>query len=72
MADHDCLGFSDRPEGLRWTFIGPEGEVSVDVKSLYNINNAFGIRYVALAWLQNRRMTPKLRAFIDYMIEVYG
>lgn len=110
LADHECLGFADWPEGLRWIFIGPEGEVSVDVKSRYNINNAFGIRYAALAgagivmqrtdllaediaagrlqvllpeyktlsrprhlvWLQNRRMTPKLRAFIDYMIEIYG
>jgi DNA-binding transcriptional LysR family regulator len=25
-----------------------------------------------LVWLQNRRMTPKLRAFIDFVAEVYG
>jgi DNA-binding transcriptional LysR family regulator len=25
-----------------------------------------------LVWLQNRRMTPKLRVFIDYVIENFG
>ena len=25
-----------------------------------------------LVWLQSRRMTPKLRAFIDYVDELYG
>ncbi len=25
-----------------------------------------------LVWLQNRRMTPKLRVFIDYMTEIFG
>jgi DNA-binding transcriptional LysR family regulator len=25
-----------------------------------------------LVWLQNRRMTPKLRAFIDFVAEIYG
>jgi DNA-binding transcriptional LysR family regulator len=25
-----------------------------------------------VVWLQNRRMTPKLRVFIDYIIKLYG
>ena len=25
-----------------------------------------------IVWLENRRMTPKLRAFIDFVAEVYG
>src|SRR5258707_4090308 len=107
LVHHDCLSFLGWPDGPRWSFLGPEGEVSVDIKSRLLINNAFGIRYAALAgagivmqrtdliaediaegrlkvllsdyktqsrprhlvWLQNRRMTPKLRAFINFMAE---
>jgi DNA-binding transcriptional LysR family regulator len=110
LLDHECLGFGGWAEGLRWAFIGDEGEISVEVKSRLQINNAFAIRSAALAgagiimqrkdlladdiaegrlkillpdyktqprprhvvWLQNRRMTPKLRVFIDYMIKLYG
>jgi DNA-binding transcriptional LysR family regulator len=110
LADHECLNFPDWVEGQRWRFVGPEGEVQVNVKSRFQINNGFGIRYAALAgagivmqraelaaediaagrlqpllsdyktpsrarhlvWLQNRKMTPKLRAFIDFVAEVYG
>jgi DNA-binding transcriptional LysR family regulator len=25
-----------------------------------------------IVWLENRRMTPKLRAFINFVAEVYG
>jgi len=25
-----------------------------------------------IVWLENRKMTPKLRAFIDFIAEVYG
>jgi hypothetical protein len=25
-----------------------------------------------VVWLQNRRMTPKLRVFLDYIIKLYG
>jgi len=110
LLDHECLGFGGWAEGLRWTFIGDEGEISVEVKSRLQINNAFAIRSAALAgagivmqrrdlladdiaagrlkillpdyktlprprhvvWLQNRRMTPKLRVFIDYIVGLYG
>jgi DNA-binding transcriptional LysR family regulator len=110
LLDHECLGFEGWTEGLRWTFIGDEGEISVEVKSRLQINNAFAIRSAALAgagiimqrrelladdiaegrlkillpdyklpprprhvvWLQNRRMTPKLRVFLDYIIKLYG
>jgi DNA-binding transcriptional LysR family regulator len=110
LIDHDCLSYPDWTEGTRWNFVGPEGEVHVDVKSRFQINNGFGIRYAALAgagivmqraelvaediaagrlqalllnyktqsrprhlvWLRNRSMTPKLRAFIDFIAEVYG
>jgi DNA-binding transcriptional LysR family regulator len=110
LLDHECLDFAGWAEGLRWTFIGDEGEISVEIKSRFQINNAFAIRNAALAgagiimqrkdlladdiaegrlkillpdyktpprprhvvWLQNRRMTPKLRVFIDYMVKLYG
>jgi len=110
LADHDCLSFPDWAEGPRWSFLGPEGEVHVDIKSRLQINNGFGIRYAALAgagivmqraelvaediaagrlqallsnyktqarprhlvWQRHRRMPPKLRAFIDFVAEVYG
>jgi DNA-binding transcriptional LysR family regulator len=109
LVDHDCLAFPDWTEGPRWSFLGPEGEVHVTVKSRLQINNGFGIRYAALAgagivmqrtelvaeditegrlqilladyraqsrprhivWLQNRKVTPKLRAFIDFIVEAY-
>jgi len=109
LVDHECLSYPDWPDGQRWSFFGPEGEVYVDIKSRLQINNGFGIRYAALAgagivmqraelvaediaegrlqallsdykiqsrprhivWLENRKMTPKLRAFIDFVAEVY-
>ncbi|HMH97538.1 MAG TPA: LysR substrate-binding domain-containing protein [Bradyrhizobium sp.] len=49
LLDHDCLSFPDWTEGPRWSFLGPEGEVHVDIKSRLQINNGFGIRYAALA-----------------------
>jgi DNA-binding transcriptional LysR family regulator len=49
LLDHDCLSFPDWTEGPRWSFLGPEGEVHVDIKRRLQINNGFGIRYAALA-----------------------
>jgi DNA-binding transcriptional LysR family regulator len=110
LAYHECLRYQGWVEGQRWTFLGPEGEVQVDVKSRLSINNTFGIRYAALAgagivmmrdemladditagrlkvllpdyktqpraryivWHKGRKMTPKLRAFIDFIVETYG
>jgi DNA-binding transcriptional LysR family regulator len=110
LADHECLSFADWPDGQRWTFLGPEGEVWVNVRSRLQINSSFGLRSAALAgagivmqradvvsddlaqgrlcallpsyrtqsrprhliWLPNRTMTPKLRAFIDFVAEVFG
>jgi DNA-binding transcriptional LysR family regulator len=109
LVEHECLSYPDWPDGQRWSFFGPEGEVYVEIKSRLQINNGFGIRYAALAgagivmqraelvaediaegrlqallsnykiqsrprhivWLENRKMTPKLRAFIDFVAEVY-
>lgn len=109
LLDHDCLSYPDWPDSSRWNFSGPDGDVQVEIKSRLRINNAFGIRYAAVAaagivmlraelvaeeladgrlqavltdyktqprprhlvWLANRRMTPKLRAFIDFVAEAY-
>jgi DNA-binding transcriptional LysR family regulator len=109
LVEHECLSYPDWPDGQRWSFFGPEGEVRVDIKSRLQINNGFGIRYAALAgagivmqraelvaediaegrlqallsdykiqsrprhivWLGSRKMTPKLRAFVDFVAEVY-
>jgi DNA-binding transcriptional LysR family regulator len=110
LAHHECLRYPDWTERQRWTFLGPEGEIEVEVRSRLTINNALAIREAALAgagivlqrdefladdiaagrlqvllpdyttqsrarhvvWLRNRKMTPKLRAFIDFIAEVYG
>jgi DNA-binding transcriptional LysR family regulator len=110
LVHHECLNHPGWAEGPTWTFFGPEGEVSVNVKSRLSINNVFGIKHATLAgagialmryelladdigagrltlllpnyrslsrtrqivWLKNRKMTPKLRAFIDFMVETYG
>src|SRR5712671_3927252 len=49
LAERECLSYPDWPDGQRWSFFGPEGEVYVDIKSRLQINNGFGIRYAALA-----------------------
>ena len=110
LAAHECLRYPGWSDAQRWSFLGPEGEVQVDVTSRLFINSAFGIRYAALAgagivlmrdellaediaagrlqvllpnyttqararqilWPRNRKMTPKLRALIDFIVETYG
>jgi len=110
LAAHECLRYPGWSDARRWSFIGPEGEVHVDVESRLTINNAFGIRYAALAgagiilmrdelvaediaaerlqvllpnyktqararqmlWPKDRKMMPKLRALIDFIVETYG
>jgi DNA-binding transcriptional LysR family regulator len=109
LVHHQCLRYIGWADGPRWTFLGPEGEIQVIVKSRLTINSTFAIRYAALAgagivlmrdemlaedisagrlkvllpdyktqsrvrqilWLRNRKMTPKLRAFIDFIVETY-
>jgi DNA-binding transcriptional LysR family regulator len=109
LVHHQCLRYIGWADGPRWTFLGPEGEIQVIVKSRLTINSTFAIRYAALAgagivlmrdemlaediaagrlkvllpnyktqsrvrqilWLKNRKMTPKLRAFIDFIVETY-
>lgn len=108
LVNHDCLSFPNWGDASRWSFISSEGEISVEVKSRYQIDNGFGIRHAAVAgagivmqradlladdiargrlqvlltdyktlsrsrhlvWLKDRRMTRKLRAFVDYMVEL--
>ncbi|MGY3534861.1 LysR substrate-binding domain-containing protein [Bradyrhizobium embrapense] len=110
LIHHECLRYPGWSDARRWSFFGPEGEVHVDVGSRLTINNAFGIRYAALAgagivlmrdellaediaagrlqvllpnyttqararqilWPRHRKMTPKLRALIDFIVETYG
>ena len=49
LAAHECLRYPGWSDAQRWSFLGPEGEVQVDVTSRLFINSAFGIRYAALA-----------------------
>jgi DNA-binding transcriptional LysR family regulator len=110
LAHHDCLGFAYWAPGERWSFIGPEGEITVNVRSRYRINNGAALRAAALAgagiilqseallsddvaqgklvpvltgykppsrsmcvvWLPDRRPTPKVRSFIDFVVEQFG
>ncbi|VIO65828.1 HTH-type transcriptional regulator DmlR [Bradyrhizobium ivorense] len=110
LAGHECLRYPGWSDGQRWTFLGPDGEIHVDVKSRLTMNSTFAIRYAALAgagivlmrdellagdiaagrlkvllpdyrtqsrarqilWPKHRKMTPKLRALIDFVVETYG
>ncbi|WP_249781479.1 LysR substrate-binding domain-containing protein [Bradyrhizobium semiaridum] len=110
LATHECLRYPGWSDGRRWTFLGPDGEIHVDVKSRLTINSTFAIRYAALAgagivlmrdelladdiaagrlnvllpdyrtqvrarqilWPKHRKMTPKLRALIDFVVATYG
>ena len=110
LAQHDCLGFAHWAPGDRWTLLGPQGEISVSVKSRYRINNGSALRAAAVAgagvilqaevllrddidqgrlvpvlpgyrppsrplhvvWPPDRRQTPKIRSFIDFVAARFG
>jgi len=110
LAQHECLGFSYTELRTRWTFEGPEGEITVPVSGKLMVDNGEALLMAAragmgillqpcelvredllagrlvqvlpeysiptrpfhLLYAPDRRMTPKLRSFIDFAVSAFG
>lgn len=110
LRDHACLGFAHGVLGEEWSFVGPEGHVTVPITSRFVANNGQALLSAAMAGLglvlqsatllrdavasgqlvrvlpgyevpsrplhilyaPDRRMTPKLRSFIDFTMTHFG
>ncbi len=111
LNHHNCLVYADNgSKGDSWSFVGPEGEISVPVSGTLRINDnealwraarggsgiAFlptyiigqdlqqGVlqavltdytpveRSIYAIYLSNRHLSPKVRAFIDFFLALYG
>ena len=49
LADHNCLGHASLPGAEEWTFVGPDGELSVRATGSLTVNNGDMLRLAALA-----------------------
>ncbi|SFN69077.1 DNA-binding transcriptional regulator, LysR family [Formivibrio citricus] len=110
LAQHECLGFSYTELRTRWTFEGPEGEMTVPVSGRLMVDSGEALLMAARAgmgvliqpcelvrddlaagrlvevlpeypvpsrpfhilYAPDRRMTPKLRSFIDFAVSAFG
>lgn len=110
LATHECLGFSYTELRSRWTFIGPDGDITVPVSGKLMVDSGEALLMAARAGLglllqpvelvqedldsgrlievlpdyrvpvrpfhllyaPDRRMTPKLRSFIDFALTTFG
>lgn len=110
LTQHECLGFSYTELRTRWTFEGPDGEVSVPVSGRLMVDSGEALLMAARAGMglfiqphelvledlaagrlvevlsdypipsrpfhllhaPDRRMTPKLRSFIDFAVAAFG
>lgn len=110
LADHECLGFSYTELRTRWTFTGPDGDITVPVSGKLMVDSGEALLMAARAGLglllqpaelvqedldsgrlievlpdyrvpvrpfhllyaPDRRMTPKLRSFIDFALTTFG
>lgn len=110
LEKHECLGFSHTELRRRWSFIGPEGRVTVPVASHLMADHGEPLLHAALDGLgvilqpeelvrdalnegrlvallpdykvptrplhllhaPDRRLTPKLRSFIDFAVSTFG
>ncbi len=110
LAQHKCLGFSYTELRTRWTFEGPEGEMTVPVSGKLMVDSGEALLMLARAgmglliqprelvrddlaagrlvevlpaypvpsrpfhilYAPDRRMTPKLRSFIDFAVSAFG
>ncbi len=110
LAQHECLGFSYTELRTRWTFEGPDGEITVPVSGKLMVDSGEALLMVARAgmglllqpcelvredlasgklvevlpdypiptrpfhvlYAPDRRMTPKLRSFIDFVLATFG
>jgi len=110
LTEHDCLGFTGSALEHAWSFTGPDGVVTVPVKSRFAVNSGQALRQTALSGLgiiyqvedltrediatgrlvrvlarweplsrplhllfaPDRRITPKLRSFIEFAATTFG
>ena len=110
LTQHECLGFSYTELRTRWTFQGPDGEITVPVSGKLMVDSGEALLMAARAGMglfiqpcelvredlaagrlvevlpdypipsrpfhllhaPDRRMTPKLRSFIDFAIAAFG
>lgn len=110
LEQHECLGFSYTELRTRWTFQGPEGDITVPVSGKLMVDSGEALLMAARAgmgillqpcelvrqdlatgrllellpdypvptrpfhmlYAPDRRMTPKLRSFIDFVLEAFG
>jgi DNA-binding transcriptional LysR family regulator len=110
LTGHDCLGFTGSALEHAWTFTGPNGVVTIPIKSRFSVNSGQALRQTALAGLgiiyqvedltrddlaagrlvevlprwepltrpvhllfaPDRRVTPKLRSFIEFAAARFG
>ena len=110
LTRHECLGFSYTELRTRWTFQGPQGEITVPVAGKLMVDSGEALLTAALSgmglllqpselvrddlasgrlvevladfpvptrpfhviYAPDRRMTPKLRSFIDFVIAAFG
>lgn len=110
LVMHECLGFFHTELRSHWTFDGPEGRITVPVKSRVTVDSGESLLAFALAgmglllqprellerelasghlvrvlpaykvptrpmhilYAPDRRITPKLRSFIDFAIAAFG
>jgi DNA-binding transcriptional LysR family regulator len=112
LAHHNCLFYAYQSVQDRWSFEGPEGNITVRVQGNFQVNSSEAIREALLrgvgiglvptftvgqdlksgilqpvlkkyrtagfsrsayaVYLPNRNLSPKVRAFIDFLVERFG
>lgn len=110
LVKHECLGFFHTELRSHWTFDGPEGRITIPVKSRLTADSGESLLTFALAgigvllqprelvaqdlasgrlvhvlpeykvpprsmhilYAPDRRITPKLRSFIDFAVAAFG
>lgn len=113
LANHNCLFYAQQSTQDRWTFKGPDGQVTVRVRGNFQVNSNEAVREALLSglgislvqsfvvgedlksgrlepvltryqaqggfgnniyatWLPNRNLAPKVRAFVDFLVERFG
>lgn len=110
LQQHECLGFTHTELRTNWTFLGPDGRISVPISSRLSVDSGEALlvavllgqgvllqpselvqdeidkgnlvqllpdypvptRPMHLLYAPDRRMTPKLRSFINFVMEQFG
>lgn len=110
LQSHECLGFTHTDLRTHWTFMAPEGLLSIPVSGKLMVDSGEALLMAAragmgvllqphelvsddlangqlvevlpdhpvptrpfhLLYAPDRRMTPKLRSFIDFAVEAFG